>query len=526
MMGKQDQPQNNLFHYGVNLDQRVRNNHPLRRVSELIDFEFAYAEVKDFYGRNGNESVPPPVILKLMLLLVLYNVRSERELMETVPERMDWLWFLGYDLDSTIPNHSVLSKARKKWGAAIFQSFFERIVLQCVQAGLVDGGKIFVDSSLVDANASNNSVIDTKSLRGQLHKNYRKLEARLSEQDEQNDSFRYYKRKNDRYISSTDPDATIVNRGKPKLSYQVHRAVDGKNEVITACEATTGTVNEAHVMMPLLEHHEATTGIKADTVVADSKYGTIDNYLACHDRGINAHMPDMGKANSKRIAKLNIFQEEKFVYDQQSDTFRCPAGQTLKRKSLHMHRESSDYAAPKKVCASCELREQCTKNKMGRTIKRHLRQDELNAMRQKSQLAVAKQDIRTRQHLMERSFANATRFGFDHARWRGLWRIRIQELLVCSVQNIQVLIKKTGKPKKAVTVAAKALKTALAEQSSVPITVRPCHFDLYWSHGLTFQRALWCRLVSEFKKTFCFSMSFGQQAVTFRHLSIPFPYGT
>ena len=107
MIGKQEQSQNNLFHYGVNLDQRVRSNHPLRKVNELIDFDFAYAEVKSCYGHNGNESVPPPVILKLMLLLIFYNVRSERELMETVPERMDWLWFLGYDLDTTIPNHSV-----------------------------------------------------------------------------------------------------------------------------------------------------------------------------------------------------------------------------------------------------------------------------------------------------------------------------------------------------------------------------------------------------------------------------------
>lgn len=488
MMGRQEQPQNNLFHYDVNLDQRVRNSHPLRKVNELIDFDFAYTEVKSFYGYNGNESVPPPVILKLMLLLVFYNVRSERELMETVPERMDWLWFLGYDLDSVIPNHSVLSKARKKWGAAVFQSFFERIVMQCVQSGLVDGSKIFVDSSLVDANASNNSVIDTKRLKHRLHKNYKKLEARLTEQIEQPEASPYYEKKNNRYVSSTDPDATIVNRGKPKLSYQVHRTVDGKNEIITASEATTGTVNEAHVMVPLLEQHEATTGIKVETVVADSKYGTIDNYLACHDLGINAHMPDMGKANSKRIAKLNIFQEDRFQYDPHSDTFRCPAGQTLKRKSLHMHRESSDYAAPKKVCAVCELREQCTKNKAGRTIKRHLRQDELNAMRQKSQSAEAKQDIKTRQHLMERSFANATRFGFDQARWRGLWRMRIQELLVCSVQNIQVLIRKTGKPRKVAAMAAKVPQRTLFHKFQQLIRLSQITVNPYWWRILTFQR--------------------------------------
>ena len=64
---------------------------------------------------KGNVSVPPPVILKMMLLLILYNVRSERELMNTLPMRLDWLWFLDYDLDSEIPNHSVLSKARNRY---------------------------------------------------------------------------------------------------------------------------------------------------------------------------------------------------------------------------------------------------------------------------------------------------------------------------------------------------------------------------------------------------------------------------
>jgi hypothetical protein len=59
--------------------------------------------------------------------------------MDTIPLRLDWLWFLGYDLDSEVPNHSVLSKARARWGVEAFRSFFERVVWQCVEAGLVDG---------------------------------------------------------------------------------------------------------------------------------------------------------------------------------------------------------------------------------------------------------------------------------------------------------------------------------------------------------------------------------------------------
>ena len=459
MMGMQPPPQSSLFYVGINIDKRVRANHPLRRIRELIDFDFSYEEVKDRYGTKGNVSVPPPVILKLMLLLVLYNVRSERELMDTLPERIDWLWFLDYDLDSDIPNHSILSRARKKWGVEIFQSFFERIVLQCVEAGLVNGRKIFVDSSLIDANASNNSVIDTKNLKHQLHKNYKKLESRLEDQEGSKDPSRRYEKKNSRYISSTDPDAAIVNRGKPKLSYQVHRAVDGQSEIITAADATPGDVNEAHLMIALLEKHKMTTGVMADTVVADSKYGTIDNFIACHDRGIQAHVTDLRGASVKRVKKMNIFQEDRFQYDPERDVYNCPAGNVLKPKSLHMSRQSRDYAAPKKVCAACQLREQCTRNKAGRTIKRHLRQSELDAMREASRSAKAKRDIKTRQHLMERSFARGTRYGFDQARWRGLWRMQIQEYLTCAIQNIQVLIKHVVMPKKSIAAIALAITT-------------------------------------------------------------------
>ena len=102
MMGREAPLQSKLFYTNFNLERHIRGNHPLRPIAQRIDFEFAYQEVADTYGENGNISVPPPMVLKLMLLLVLHNVRSERELMVTLPERLDWLWFLGLDLVSPI----------------------------------------------------------------------------------------------------------------------------------------------------------------------------------------------------------------------------------------------------------------------------------------------------------------------------------------------------------------------------------------------------------------------------------------
>ena len=265
MMGRQQSKQGRLF-YNFSLENRVRQNHPLRKVADFVDFDFIYAEVKDKYGSKGNISVPPPVILKLMVLLIFYNVRSERELMDTLAERLDWLWFLGYDLDSDIPNHSVLSKARKRWGVEAFRIFFDRIVWQCVEHGLVNGKKIFMDSSLIDADASTNSVIDTKNLRHQLKKNFKQLEARLEESEDFSRTPGPHSEANKRYISSTDPDAAIVRRGKAKLRHHVRRAVDEKHEIITATRITPGDVNEAHEMMNLVDQHETLTEIAVDTV--------------------------------------------------------------------------------------------------------------------------------------------------------------------------------------------------------------------------------------------------------------------
>lgn len=462
-MGRQEPSQGKLFYENINLEQRIRSNHPLRKVAQRIDFDFIYDEVKDLYGDNGHVSVPPPVILKLILLLLFYNVRSERELMSTLPERLDWLWFLGYDLDADIPDHSVLSKARKRWGVDVFRAFFERIVLQCVQAGLVDGRKLFMDSSLVDADASNNSVIDTKSLQGQLHKNYKELEARLDDRVYSSEASCNTRTANKRYISSTDPDATIVRRGGPKLRYQVHRAVDEAYEVITATEATPGDVNEAHRLTALIDQHDSNTEKAAETIVADSKYGTIDNFLACHDRGIDAHMPDLGKSAQRANQKRGIFPDNRFTYLPERDVYLCPGGHELTPKKPHPKRDSIDYGAPRKVCAACALRDQCTRNKTGRTVKRHLRQAALEQMRVAAKSPKSKKDIRTRQHLMERSFARATRYNFDRARWRGLWRMEIQELVVCSIQNIQILINHEPRLKLAPAIAMPQVKAIMSK---------------------------------------------------------------
>jgi transposase len=442
MMDRETGKQPKLFYYDVNLEERIPESHILRRINSKLDFDFIYNEVNLCYGNNGNVSVPPPVILKMMLLLVLYNVRSERELIETLPVRLDWLWFLGFDIDNEIPNHSVLSKARSRWDVEVFKILFERIVSQCVQEGLVNGKKMFVDGSLIDANASENSVIKRGSLKKYLKKGYRKLEKRLDELTEEKEG-----KANREHISTTDPDASLTRHstGKSKLRYKTHRAVDNKAEVITATKITPGSIDEAKLLGDLIDDHETNTGISVETAVGDSGYGTKSNFLMCSDRNIKAHMPNLEKSQRGSGRNEGIYPKEEFTYNADTDTFTCPAGQVLRKRNFNKNRQHYEYKASKSVCFECQLRAQCTKAKDGRTLKRHMRQDDLDRMLCLAEKQEAKQNIRTRQHLSERSFARSTRYGFKRSRWRRLWRVQIQDYLVAAIQNIQILVKGTEK---------------------------------------------------------------------------------
>lgn len=457
MMG-QHQTQEALFSFQVNLDKRIPADHVLRKIYERIDFSFVRSAVADTYGRNGNESIDPQIVLKLMFLLFLDNIASERELMRTLPYRLDYLWFLGYGLDDTVPNHSVLSKARKRWGVDRFREFFVRVVAQCVEAGLVAGEKIHMDGSLVRADASKNSVVTgPPELIEALRKVYavedRKLEDSNFTKPPDNEAV------NDRVLSTTDPDSSVVRKGGESAPrYKNHRVVDDAHGVITAVKTTSGDVSENSQFMGLVEEHEATVGIAVKVVVADRQYGTVENFQACQDRGIRSHMGDMQAAQKNTGRREGIYGEGDFVYDAASDTYRCPAGETLSRRKHKKQRAAYEYATSPSVCAVCLLRAQCTRAQGGaRTIKRHMRQEVIDAARAQSRSAAARRDRVRRKWRMEGSFADAANnHGFKRARWRRLWRQQIQDYMIAAVQNVRILLAR-GVPSKSGVISARNL---------------------------------------------------------------------
>ena len=86
------------------------------------------------------------------------GIRSERQLMQLSADRLSVRWYVGYNLDEPLPDHSSLTRIRERYGVELFQRFFEAIVDQCQQAGLIWGKELYVDATKVHANASLDSV--------------------------------------------------------------------------------------------------------------------------------------------------------------------------------------------------------------------------------------------------------------------------------------------------------------------------------------------------------------------------------
>ena len=237
---RQHAKQNELWAESVSLARRIPEDHPLKKLQKVLQFDFVRAGVSGFYGNNGNVSVDPVIIMKMMQLLFWDDVASERELMRTIALRIDCLWFLGYGLEDEFPGHSVLSKARQRWGQEVFVRLFERTVQQCLDAGLIDGEKLHLDSSLVRANASLNSVV-------------RVAIAKLDESDEgsqREDGGDDGGGTNQKYKVTTDPEATLVRQtaGKALPSYKNHRVLDDQAGVITVTKTTTGIRDERCIL--------------------------------------------------------------------------------------------------------------------------------------------------------------------------------------------------------------------------------------------------------------------------------------
>src|SRR5215211_5372889 len=142
----------------VTLDDLIPPDHFSRHLERTLDLAFVRELVRGTYAGIGRPSIDPVIFFKLQLILFLEGLRSERQLMRVVADRLSLRWYLGYALTEPLPDHSSLTRIRERYGVDVFRRFFEAIVEQCIGAGLVWGKELFIDSTDVGASAAIDSL--------------------------------------------------------------------------------------------------------------------------------------------------------------------------------------------------------------------------------------------------------------------------------------------------------------------------------------------------------------------------------
>lgn len=145
----------------IDMDSLVPENHLVRKMEELIDFEFIREEVKHLYSQDkGRPSIDPVVLFKILFIQYMFGIKSMRQTIKEIEVNIAYRWFIGYDFYEPIPNYSTFSKnyERRFVNTDIFEKIFLRVLSQINEQGLINKESIFVDSTHTKAYANKRKI--------------------------------------------------------------------------------------------------------------------------------------------------------------------------------------------------------------------------------------------------------------------------------------------------------------------------------------------------------------------------------
>jgi transposase len=278
-----DHQQADMYSY-VSPEQRVREDHPLRKIRAMADEALKNMSERfdQMYAKTGRPSIAPEKLLRAQLIQMLYSVRSERLLMEEIDYSMLYRWFVGMNLDEPVWDVTVFTKNRNRLlEGDVAREFLAEIVGQAQIQGLTSDEHFTVDGTLIEAWAS------LKSFR-------RKDEKNPPPPDDPGNptvDFHGETRSNQTHASTTDPDALLARKGggkESKLSYNGNLLTENRNGLIVNTEVfpANGTAERDAAMVML----EQIPGVKRVTVGADKGYDTREFVAECRQMKVTPHV--------------------------------------------------------------------------------------------------------------------------------------------------------------------------------------------------------------------------------------------
>ena len=449
------------------LDELLPLNHPARFVAEFVDAldRDAWAELgEDIEGDSmGAPAYHPRALLSVWLYGFMTGVRSCRKLEAACRDQIPYLWLTGWQH----PDHNTLWRFYKGHRQAM-RKLFERTVRTAVAMKLVDLAVQAVDGTKVVANASVNRSYDAEGLRGLLDRLERaitdleaqneageeaavaRLPEKLADKEVLREQVKHAmadlaSQKRHRRINLTDPEARLM-KGRQGIvaGYNAQAMVSpmetdgGATSMLVTAVDVVDSANDNALLVPMMEQAEETTGTKSQMTVADAGYFAASHLVECDHRGQKVAVSEA----RQRFLK-DPYHKDRFTYDEHSDSFRCPQGQTLAFVRIQ-HANGVPlrlYRAAGAVCQACPAFRACTRAKeIGRSLAIGPHDEVLRRHRSWMSTSAAQEAYRLRKQLVEPAFGiikeqqGARRFLL-----RGLVNVAAEWTMLVTAFNLRTL---------------------------------------------------------------------------------------
>ena len=277
-----DLQQADMYSY-ISPEQRVRKDHPLRKIRAMADEALRNMSERfdGMYAKTGRPSIPPEKLLRAQLIQMLYSIRSERLLMEEIDYSMLFRWFIGLNLDDAVWDATVFTKNRDRLlEADVAKEFLAHVVAQARAKGLTSDEHFTVDGTLLEAWAG--------------AKSFQPKDKKQPPPDDPGNptvNFRGERRSNETHASKTDPEALLARKGEgkeSKLSYCGNLLVENRNGLIVDAEVfqANGTAERDAALVML----EKLPGGQPVTVGGDKGFDTRDFVQECRNLQVTPHV--------------------------------------------------------------------------------------------------------------------------------------------------------------------------------------------------------------------------------------------
>jgi transposase len=461
----------------VDIERLIGAEHPARAVWEFIgqlDLSAYQEEVRAVEGKAGRPGWEPRLLISLWVYAYSKGIGSARAIEELCEWEPAYQWLTG----SRVVNAHTLSDFRVKHDKAL-QGLFVQVLGLLSADGLITLERVMQDGTKIRAHAASDSFRRQERVEQAL-KEAKEQVAALQAQSEEETSRRMVKArqraarqrqerleqvlkefeqlekqgrdKEHRRVSTSDPEARVMKQpdGGFAPSYNVQIDTDAKNCVVVAVGVVQAG-NDFEQLEPGIDRVQHNRGETPKEVVTDGGFVSRDTIMAMKRQAIEYIAPcvdEAGKGQSSYDSRgvSAEYQSSQFIYDAQSNSYRCPQGKILwyeGKEERHLQL-SYRYRAKRSDCQGCPMMSRCCPGNRvtGRSVHRSEELAEVAEFRHKMQSERARAIYKTRAQVAETpNLWIKAKFGLRQFSVRGLTKVGIEALWACLTYNIRVWIR-------------------------------------------------------------------------------------